>query len=195
MSGSAFTKHVLATSLKELMEKKPFSKISISDICDRCAMNRTSFYYHFKDKYDLINWIFDSEFAELSLDDDSEVDFIYKICNFFNKNRCFYVKALQIQGQNSLTDHIKDVLDPFIRKKVRSIIDTPLLSTSSIVESGISKEKYIDLYVTFYASALGSSLMYFLEHDDIKPDEFMTILEACAEHTAIRIYTNQSRIN
>ena len=44
------------------MEEKPFEKISVGDICERCDMNRKSFYYHFRDKYDLVNWIYDREF-------------------------------------------------------------------------------------------------------------------------------------
>ena len=44
------------------METKPFSQISVSDICGKCEMNRKSFYYHFKDKYDLVNWIYRTEF-------------------------------------------------------------------------------------------------------------------------------------
>ena len=58
MADSNITKNALATSLKKLMREKPFEKISVSDICDDCGMNRKSFYYHFKDKYDLVNWIF-----------------------------------------------------------------------------------------------------------------------------------------
>jgi AcrR family transcriptional regulator len=51
------TKHALASSLKNLMREKSFDKISVSDICDGCGMNRKSFYYHFKDKYDLATWM------------------------------------------------------------------------------------------------------------------------------------------
>ena len=41
---------------------KSFAKISISDLCEECGLNRKSFYYHFKDKYDLVNWIFYVDF-------------------------------------------------------------------------------------------------------------------------------------
>ena len=66
MADSNITKQALAAALKELIAERPFEKISVSDICDRCRMNRKSFYYHFRDKYDLANWIFDTEFIELS---------------------------------------------------------------------------------------------------------------------------------
>ena len=59
MADSNITKRALASALKELMESTPFSKITVSDICAKCNMNRKSFYYHFKDKFDLVNWIFD----------------------------------------------------------------------------------------------------------------------------------------
>ena len=50
MPDSNITKRALASSLKRLMETKPFAKISVGDICAACEMNRKSFYYHFKDK-------------------------------------------------------------------------------------------------------------------------------------------------
>ena len=62
MADTNINKRALAAALKELMEHKAFEKISVSDICGACNMNRKSFYYHFKDKYDLVNWIFYSEF-------------------------------------------------------------------------------------------------------------------------------------
>ena len=58
MADSNITKRALAAALRELMEQMPFDKIQVGQICEICNMNRKSFYYHFKDKYDLINWIF-----------------------------------------------------------------------------------------------------------------------------------------
>ena len=59
MPYSNATKQAFADALRKLLEQKPFAKISVSHICEECGMNRKSFYYHFKDKYDLVNWIFD----------------------------------------------------------------------------------------------------------------------------------------
>ena len=66
MADSNITKLALSNALKELLAERPFEKISVSDICQKCSMNRKSFYYHFRDKYDLVNWIFDTEFMELN---------------------------------------------------------------------------------------------------------------------------------
>ena len=66
MADSNITKKALASALKDLMSRTPYAKISVSDICELCEMNRKSFYYHFKDKEDLVNWIFDVEFVALS---------------------------------------------------------------------------------------------------------------------------------
>ena len=57
MPYSNATKQAFADALRKLLEQKPFAKISVSHICEECGMNRKSFYYHFKDKYDLVNWI------------------------------------------------------------------------------------------------------------------------------------------
>ena len=61
LADSNITKKALADALKELMDTKPFQKISVSDICERCQMNRKSFYYHFKDKYEVLEYIVDED--------------------------------------------------------------------------------------------------------------------------------------
>lgn len=53
---SQVTKRALEQSLKNLLLKKPLTKITISDIADDCGINRMTFYYHFKDIYDLVEW-------------------------------------------------------------------------------------------------------------------------------------------
>ena len=51
---SQITKHALEASLKHLLLEKPLPKISIADITEDCGISRMTFYYHFKDIYDLI---------------------------------------------------------------------------------------------------------------------------------------------
>ena len=51
-----FTKYALEASLKRLLLQKPLNKITIADIAEDCGINRMTFYYHFKDIYDLVEW-------------------------------------------------------------------------------------------------------------------------------------------
>ena len=53
---SQVTKRALEASLKKLLLEKPLHKITVSDITDDCGINRMTFYYHFKDIYDLVEW-------------------------------------------------------------------------------------------------------------------------------------------
>jgi AcrR family transcriptional regulator len=46
LAASNITKQALATALRELMQEEPFDKIQVAQICERCDMNRKSFYYH-----------------------------------------------------------------------------------------------------------------------------------------------------
>ena len=56
------TKAALGASIKAMMQKTPFQRITVGDICAHCGISRKSFYYHFKDKYDLLNWVFYTEY-------------------------------------------------------------------------------------------------------------------------------------
>ena len=50
------TKKALAEALKQLLTRKPINKITINDITDQCGISHMTFYYHFKDIYDLAEW-------------------------------------------------------------------------------------------------------------------------------------------
>lgn len=51
------TKKAIAYAFKELLKEKPFNKISVNDITCKCEINRQTFYYHFCDIRDLVEWI------------------------------------------------------------------------------------------------------------------------------------------
>lgn len=60
---SQMTKRALEASLKELLRHKPLDKITVSDLTDHCGVNRMTFYYHFKDIYDLVEWCCEEDAA------------------------------------------------------------------------------------------------------------------------------------
>ena len=64
LSCSYQTQKKIAEYMKELMKKKSFDKISISDKTSNCSIHRQTFYYHFNDKYELLEWIIYNELVE-----------------------------------------------------------------------------------------------------------------------------------
>lgn len=124
MSDSNATKNALAASMKKLMSERPFEKISVSDICNDCGINRKSFYYHFRDKYDLVNWIFYVGFiGEMDLSSyRNGWDWLSDICEYFYRERSFYRCALQIEGQNSFQDYLVEMTWPIAEFFMRDLL-------------------------------------------------------------------------
>ena len=62
---SQITKYALENSLKNLLLQKPLDKITISDITDDCGISRMTFYYHFKDIPDVVEFILKKKWDEI----------------------------------------------------------------------------------------------------------------------------------
>lgn len=165
MSSSIITKQALAESLKELMKEKNFSKISIGEICENCHLNRKTFYYHFMDKFELVNWIFLSEF--ISQIKNNEIEdfkaFIKVSCTYFYENRNFYKSALEISGQNSFPDFFAEYLKPFIL---------------SIINEKIIETKHKDFLAEILTDSTINTIRKWLQNktESIPLDEFIEII-------------------
>lgn len=180
MADSNITKNALAVSMKKLMEKKPFSKISVGDICEDCGMNRKSFYYHFRDKYDLVNWIFYVDFIERMEWSScrNEWDMLEALCSHFYRERLFYQNALQVEGQNSFREYFCGMLRPVL-----------MLLTQNLVEEGRKKE----FYIAFLCEGVLGELAYWLrEGSKITPEEFVEDLHDISLGLARKIIAEEA---
>lgn len=176
MADSNITKKALATALKELMEEMPFDKINVAQICDKCSMNRKSFYYHFKDKYDLVNWIFDMEFIQLFTQDIWEDHWksIEILCELFYKNKNFYRRALKIKGQNSFTEHFQECMYPLLKKRLEYLLD-----------ADTPDQFVLDFFSDACISAFSRWLM---EPDCMPPEQFSALLKSIIQSSAVMVY-------
>ncbi|MGE5403565.1 MAG: dihydroxyacetone kinase transcriptional activator DhaS, partial [Candidatus Saccharibacteria bacterium] len=121
---SVLTKKGLAQSLKQLMQRQPLAKISIQEIVDNCGVNRQTFYYHFQDKYDLVNWIYNTEGVEnieVYNKSDTWVEGISLILHYLMDNRAFYVNALNATGPNTFQEHLLNATHSLIIKVVQEL--------------------------------------------------------------------------
>lgn len=106
----------IAENTKKLMKSKPISELRVSEICQACQIQRTTFYYHFHDKYELVAWIF-CHFADFTkiTDLDSAAISLAKM----KKEISFYRQAYADNGQNALW---KYMVDYFARRYEKAIL-------------------------------------------------------------------------
>lgn len=136
------TKLLLAQALKKLMQKVPLDKISVQDLVDACDLNRKTFYYHFKDKQELICWIFDTEFAALH-DTNNNNSIIDELVEHLYINKAFYIAALTSNAQNNLREHLFHVVQKAIRYQIKDILSSRYMS-----------DKDMDMIALFFTNAV-----------------------------------------
>ncbi|MDF2567526.1 MAG: dihydroxyacetone kinase transcriptional activator DhaS [Oscillospiraceae bacterium] len=109
MPESFITKKAIAVALKELMKHKSFDKITVADITKQCGLNRQTFYYHFQDKYELVNWIYYNEAIVILTTDlsfDNWSDRILDMLQVMKKESYFYENALRSSGDSEFERYL-----------------------------------------------------------------------------------------
>ncbi len=134
MSTSDFTKGMIAQGMKTLLEKHSFEDISVGELVKHCRISRNTFYYHFKDKYDVISWIFYSEITpiigEASIENWS--DGLLGLCRYMQQNKNFYIKVLHVKGQNSFSECLREFYENLTRNLIINAKGDQFLSQDQI---------------------------------------------------------------
>ncbi len=186
------TKKAFGDALKELLKTQPFEKVTVSSICEQANMKRTSFYYHFLDKYDLVNWIFDTEY-EAFLKEAFSVeslepkgvpkgvtiwDLIRSTAEYFYQNAAFYQNIVSFTGQNSFLDHFRELLAPLLQEMLR---DYHKDSTA------------MEFHINFQSDAILAALVRWLNDPKrVPPDTLVQLLRSCIQVSFEYLGTNQA---
>lgn len=112
------TKIWIAEALKRLMAKKPLEKIHVTDICREAEIERPTFYYHFKDKYDLVAWIFCGMVGNKDIT--SFQDCVDILNDMQQKYFIFFKRAYKDNSQNALWKCMLEYFVDAYEKAVRS---------------------------------------------------------------------------
>lgn len=138
------TKRMLANTLIALMSKKSLSKITVSEIVKECQINRKTFYYHFEDIYELLEWHLEQEMLTIlnSLNSLNDFETSFRLTlNFIDKNTYLYNCADDPYGCERLMDFLNQKLYP--------------LSLDSITQMEQTHQKQLDSdYKCFLAEML-----------------------------------------
>ena len=114
---SQITKRALEQSLKNLLLKKPLTKITVSDIADDCGINRMTFYYHFKDIYDLVEWSC-LEDAKRALDEKKTYETwqqgLLQIFEAVEENRPFILNVYRCVHREQVEKYLQPLVDQLL---------------------------------------------------------------------------------
>ncbi len=150
---------VLAESLKELATKKPIDKITIKEITDKAGVIRPTFYNHFQDKYELLEWITVNELfapVEPLLANGMFKEAVTFTLTALEKEKSFYLRAIQLEGQNSFNQ----IFDRCVQNAIASNINVEKLS--QVVPYSWLNERHV---AEFFANSITWATIEWIKHD------------------------------
>ena len=116
---SQTTKRALEASLKKLLLQKPLNKITINDITEDCGVNRMTFYYHFKDIYDLVDWIMVEDAAK-ALEEkptfDTWSEAYLDLLRQVQENKVLVMNVYRSMSREQVEQYLYRILDPMLRE-------------------------------------------------------------------------------
>ena len=146
------TKKILFNSLLNLMKIKNFEKIKISDICEEALVNRSTFYAHYDDKYELLIDLFEERKLSLLKDfEDNEnkafskeylMELLSILIDHIEENKEIYSAILANNRNGILIDFLIDAIEKDVSEKLKG--------NSEIKNSDLP----LDIIVKFYAGGL-----------------------------------------
>lgn len=177
------TKEALSTALKKMMAVKPIDKITVKDIVELCGVNRQTFYYHFDDVYDLLEWVFEDD-AEKTLPREviydrwrEDVSMFFK---YLSQNAVF---ALNVYNSPNRTYMLR-----FYKKKLQDCIR----SFAQIVSRDMKiDQRDFEFVVEFYSNCVVGVISQWLDlgmqiPSAITIEQCLTVLDNSVENLLLR---------
>lgn len=134
LTTSELTKLHMSENLQALMLEKPINKITIKELTSRCKINRQTFYYHFCDIYDLLEWLLRNRLKSIATNienfDSWQEAGIY-LLDYLCDNRPLVLSTLNSLSRNSVHNLIHDEIFKLASKFVHEIAGDIKLSENA----------------------------------------------------------------
>ena len=153
---SQATKQALADSLKELLTKKSFSRITVTELVENCGVNRKTFYYHFEDIYALLRWMLEKDMVSVLISEEltSEPEKVIRYAlDYINQNRQLLTCVI-----NELDhDQLRNFLYEDLSAPIRSVIQKAEQECGLVLE-----DAYREYLTSFYTSGMSGMIIQVL---------------------------------
>lgn len=115
---SQITKHALEDSLKTLLLRKPFNKITIGDLTKECGINRMTFYYHFMDMHHLLSWIILDEVNHLLLDTHFWTDGFTRLLYKMKEDQVYIMNIFHSLHLEEFQSYLSPMIQGILKMKI-----------------------------------------------------------------------------
>ena len=141
------TKELLSASMQELAENQPFEKITVKEIAENCGVSVTTFYNHFRDKFELLMWEFNRKiediFQHVQKNELGWREAIDLMIDTFGESKEVYINALKShKSQNPLfgtsSDKSVELFTEMIRTRRDGEVDEELMFDIVLYVKGVS---------------------------------------------------------
>ncbi|MGE4352977.1 MAG: TetR/AcrR family transcriptional regulator C-terminal domain-containing protein [Oscillospiraceae bacterium] len=132
---SLITKRALAASLCQLLSTKTLDKITVKDITDNCEVNRQTFYYHFRDVYDLMEWTFANEMDSIvgaGRSYKNWKDAFPQLLDALQQNRTLVLNAYRSVNTYHMQRYLSNVIRPDVAAVISSIPEAKQLTQENL---------------------------------------------------------------
>jgi len=120
------TKMWIADKMREIMKHKPIDKIRVTEICKAADIERPTFYYHFRDKYDLVAWMFCTDAYGTDI---TSVSSAAAGMNKMKQEILFYKRAYEDSSQNALWHYMVEYFTKRYSDLAKEKLGTDILDT------------------------------------------------------------------
>lgn len=123
---SSFTRKAIVDAFIRIAEKKPLQKITVRDIVDDCGINRNTFYYYFKDIYDVAESLFSYPDDALPLGIDPEDDLgltVGRLLSFAVSHRELIRNLYRSVGYEGMERYMHALLGQKLEQAIRRTAD------------------------------------------------------------------------
>lgn len=178
---SVSTKSAFADALKKMMSVKPMEKITVKDLVEICGVNRQTFYYHFDDIYDLLEWVFEED-AKRSLPKEVVYDHwredVLVFFDYLYENKSFVINIFNSNSRLYMLRFLKERLQSCIR------------DFADIVARDMNIDRQdFDFVIEFYVNGVVGLISQWLDlgmpPSTVQPDtrdRFMKLLDGSVEN-------------
>ncbi|WP_244513548.1 TetR/AcrR family transcriptional regulator [Oceanobacillus limi] len=119
-----YTRKVLRESLMDLLKEKQISSITVKELCELADINRSTFYAHYADHFDLLTQIEDELIDDMNQylsaynfeKEEEAVQMVEKLLEYFATKQDECKTLLQKDGDSSFQKKVTDVAHRFIMK-------------------------------------------------------------------------------